>query len=81
MGGAPPEPTASHARSPQVGHTPVAHLAGLRYLADVIPLPGPLASVFSAGDAVIALGAFWLVFRLMVGRGPAGGPPEPSPAG
>ena len=65
---------------PQLGHAPVAHLGGLRYLADVFPLPGPLASVFSAGDALIALGAFWLVFRLMTRHGAAGGRAEPSAA-
>ena len=66
----------------QLGHAPVAHLAGLRYLADIFPLPGPLASVFSVGDALIALGAFWLVFRLMAGHGGAArGRPEPFSAG
>lgn len=66
---------------PQLGHAPVAHLSGLDYLADVFPLPGPLASVFSVGDALIALGAFWLVSRLMAGHGAARGRSDPSRGG
>ncbi len=50
----------------QLGHVPVAHLSGLWYLSDVFPLPGPLASVFSPGDAAIAAGACWLVAWGMV---------------
>lgn len=48
------------------GHLPVAALGGMRYLGDIFPLPGPLASVFSVGDGLIALGTFWMIFRLMV---------------
>ena len=66
---------------PQLGHAPVAHLVGLRYLADIFPLPGPLASVFSVGDALIALGAFWLVFRLMTAPETVGGRPRPAGTG
>lgn len=54
---------------PQLGHMPVAHLSGLLFLADIIPFPGPLASVVSAGDVLMAAGAFWVCYRLMIGHG------------
>jgi hypothetical protein len=53
------------------GHAPVNALHGWRWLGDVVPLPGPWASVFSIGDALLALGAFWVVARGMLEGGPA----------
>jgi hypothetical protein len=42
----------------------------LWFLSDilVIPPPFPLPTVFSLGDAVIAVGAFWLTQRAMLGQ-------------
>lgn len=58
-------PAARFIADPGFGHVAAVHLAGLTYLGDVLPLPGPLASLFSVGDALLALGGAWLVSSAM----------------